>query len=575
MTTSIVDAESVLVIDLGSINTRAILFDIVDGQYHFISAGVVPSTANAPYRDVSEGIHLAVKKLQETTGRALVDTDGRLVIPCQSDGSGVDRLAVTYSAGPQLRIVTAGLLADVSLESARNLAASVHGKIVDSIGLNDHRRLEVQLDSILQAEPDMIIMAGGTENGAGRSVLKMLELITLVCRMLPQEKRPAVIFAGNRALAKKIKESLEKWTTIQIAPNIRPTIDSEDLGPAQEILAQAVTQIRNAQIGGLQSIGSISSLTPIPTGQAFGRIIRFLSQVYDPARGVLGVDVGSSSTIMAAAVAGKLKLNVFPFGVGSGASQILQGCSIADIVRWLPMHVPDAVVRDYLYQKSLYPAMIPMTSETLSIEQSMARQSIRMAAQNILARWPGMSMSFEPILASGAILSQTALSVQSLLMLLDGLQPVGITSFFLDQNGLIAGLGSVSQINSVLPVQVLESGALLNLGTVISPISQARYGTPILQVRMEYEDGNETRAEVRQGSIVSLPLRAGQNAHIHINPLRRTIINPHGQRGGGSFKITGGVCGAVIDARGRPLILPPDAARRRDLIKKWTIMLGG
>ncbi|HMD87711.1 MAG TPA: glutamate mutase L [Anaerolineaceae bacterium] len=575
MTTSIVDAESVLVIDLGSINTRAILFDIVDGQYHFISAGVVPSTANAPYRDVSEGIHLAVKKLQETTGRALVDTDGRLVIPCQSDGSGVDRLAVTYSAGPQLRIVTAGLLADVSLESARNLAASVHGKIVDSIGLNDHRRLEVQLDSILQAEPDMIIMAGGTENGAGRSVLKMLELITLVCRMLPQEKRPAVIFAGNRALAKKIKESLEKWTTIQIAPNIRPTIDSEDLGPAQEILAQAVTQIRNAQIGGLQSIGSISSLTPIPTGQAFGRIIRFLSQVYDPARGVLGVDVGSSSTIMAAAVAGKLKLNVFPFGVGSGASQILQGCSIADIVRWLPMHVPDAVVRDYLYQKSLYPAMIPMTSETLSIEQSMARQSIRMAAQNILARWPSMSMSFEPILASGAILSQTALSVQSLLMLLDGLQPVGITSFFLDQNGLIAGLGSVSQINSVLPVQVLESGALLNLGTVISPISQARYGTPILQVRMEYEDGNETRAEVRQGSIVSLPLRAGQNAHIHINPLRRTIINPHGQRGGGSFKITGGVCGAVIDARGRPLILPPDAARRRDLIKKWTIMLGG
>jgi hypothetical protein len=455
------------------------------------------------------------------------------------------------------------------------LAASVYGKIVDSIGLNDHRRLEVQLDSILQAEPDLIIMAGGTENGASRSVLKMLELITLVCRMLPQEKRPTVIFAGNRALAKKIKESLEKWTTVQIAPNIRPTIDSEDLGPAQEILAQAVTQIRNVQIGGLQSIGSISSLTPIPTGQAFGRIIRFLSQIYDPARGVLGVDVGSSSTIMAAAVAGKLKLNVFSFGVGSGASQILQGCPVADVVRWLPMHVPDAVVRDYLYQKSLYPAMIPMTSETLSIEQSMARQSIRMAAQNILARWPGMSMSFEPILASGAILSQTASPVQSLLMLLDGLQPVGITSFFLDQNGLIAGLGAVAQINNVLPVQVLESGALLNLGTVISPISQARYGTPILQVRMEYEDGNETRAEVRQGSMVSLPLRAGQNAHIHLNPLRRTIINPHSQRGGGSFKITGGICGAVIDARGRPLILPPDAARRRDLIKKWTIMLGG
>jgi hypothetical protein len=575
MTTSIVDAESVLVIDLGSINTRAILFDIVDGQYHFISAGIVPSTANAPYRDVGEGIHQAVKKLQETTGRALLDPDGRLVIPCQSDGSGVDRLAVTYSAGPQLRIITAGLLADVSLESARNLAACVYGKVIESIGLNDHRRLEVQLDSILQAEPDMIIMAGGTENGASKSVFKMLELITLVCRMLPQEKRPAVIYAGNRVLAKKIKETLEKWTSIQIAPNIRPTIDGEDLGPAQDVLAQSVTQIRNAQIGGLQSIGSICSTPPIPTGQAFGRVIRFLSQVYDPARGVLGVDVGSSSTTMAAAVAGKLKLNVFPYGLGSGASQILQSCPVADIVRWLPMHVPDEVVKDYLYQKSLYPAVIPMTAETLSIEQAMARQSIRMAAQSVLARWPGMSMSFEPILASGAIISQTSSPVHSLLMLLDGLQPVGITSFFLDQNGLIAGLGAVARINNVLPVQVLESGALLNLGTVISPISQARYGTPILQVRLVYEDGNETRAEVRQGSMVSLPLRSGQTAHIHLLPLRRTMITPRGQRNGGSFKITGGVCGAVIDARGRPLLLPPDASRRRDLIKKWTMMLGG
>ena len=186
-----------------------------------------------------------------------------------------------------------------------------------------------------------------------------------------------------------------------------------------------------------------------------------------------------------------------------------------------------------------------------------------------------MSMSFEPILASGAILSQTSSPVHSLLMLLDGLQPVGITSFFLDQNGLIAGLGAIARINNVLPVQVLESGALLNLGTVISPISQARYGTPILQVRLEYEDGNEMRSEVRQGSIVSLPLRSGQTAHIHLMPLRRTIITQRGQPNGGSFKITGGVCGAVIDARGRPLYLPPDASRRRDLIKKWTMMLGG
>jgi hypothetical protein len=31
----------------------------------------------------------------------------------------------------------------------------------------------------------------------------------------------------------------------------------------------------------------------------------------------------------------------------------------------------------------------------------------------------------------------------------------------------------------------------------------------------------------------------------------------------------------VIDARGRPLQLPSDAVRRRDLFKKWLWTLGG
>ena len=145
----------------------------------------------------------------------------------------------------------------------------------------------------------------------------------------------------------------------------------------------------------------------------------------------------------------------------------------------------------------------------------------------------------------------------------------------LDQNGLTAPLGAASTFNPVLPVQVLESGAFLNLGTVICPVSEARYGTPILQVRLEYDQGNESRLEVRQGSLVQLPLKMGQVARIHLNGLRGTEIDPRGKRGKVSFKIVGGACGAVIDARGRPLNLPPDASRRRDLLRKWAMAVGG
>ncbi|MCJ7623594.1 MAG: hypothetical protein MUO76_08815 [Anaerolineaceae bacterium] len=121
---------------------------------------------------------------------------------------------------------------------------------------------------------------------------------------------------------------------------------------------------------------------------------------------------------------------------------------------------------------------------------------------------------------------------------------------------------------------MLESGAFLNLGTVISPVSNARFGVKILRVRIEYDDGNESRFEVKKGNLVNLPLLPGQGARIHLEALRRTIIDPYGKQRTSSFKIVGGACGAVIDARGRPIVLPSDPSRRRDLLKRWMTSLG-
>ena len=39
--------------------------------------------------------------------------------------------------------------------------------------------------------------------------------------------------------------------------------------------------------------------------------------------------------------------------------------------------------------------------------------------------------------------------------------------------------------------------------------------------------------------------------------------------------VSGGALGVVFDGRGRPLTLPADGGRRRELIKKWLWTLGG
>jgi hypothetical protein len=39
--------------------------------------------------------------------------------------------------------------------------------------------------------------------------------------------------------------------------------------------------------------------------------------------------------------------------------------------------------------------------------------------------------------------------------------------------------------------------------------------------------------------------------------------------------VAGGALGLVLDGRGRPLNLPTDAGRRRELLKKWNWNMGG
>jgi ribulose kinase len=71
--TSTMDSDSLLVIDVGSVSTRAILFDVVEGKYRYLASGVVPTTAGAPYHNISEGVRMALDQLSKITGRILVD----------------------------------------------------------------------------------------------------------------------------------------------------------------------------------------------------------------------------------------------------------------------------------------------------------------------------------------------------------------------------------------------------------------------------------------------------------------------------------------------------------------------
>lgn len=582
MPTSPIEGKSLLAIDIGAVNTRAAFFDVIEGGYRFIGIGQSPTTSNAPVRNAMIGVQLAIENLQAMIGKSLMDDDGHLIIPSQPDGVGVDSMVTSISVGPVIKTIIVGLLPDVSLKSIEKLARTTYTHVVDSLQLNDPRRADEQVDAIVRYSPELVLIAGGVNGGATSSIQKLLEIIGLGIYLLPEAKRPAVLFAGNKELAMDIQVSLDNIaSSIYVSPNIRPTLDVEDLAPAQHQLSNMVINIRQQQMPELDEIRTLSGGTLVSSSYAQGRMVRFLAGYFGSGKGVLSFDIGASAISIGASFGGDLHLNVFPqLGLGEPLSALLQYTTLDDIVRWLPVDLSAETVRNYIYQKSLFPTAIPATKDELIIEQAILRQNLVLATNWMLQRLPGrlrlrngLLPSFEPIIAGGAAINGAANPGQKLLILLDGLQPAGITTIALDQNNLLAMLGTIAEVNSILPVQVIDSGVLSYLATVVSPISDVEYGTPIVHAKLIYDDGTEKTSEIVMGSLQVLPLENRQTARLQLRPLKRTDVGL-GPGRAGEVEVIGSSIGVVIDARGRPLRLPADPGERRDLAKKWRAIMG-
>lgn len=159
-------------------------------------------------------------------------------------------------------------------------------------------------------------------------------------------------------------------------------------------------------------------------------------------------------------------------------------------------------------------------------------------------------------------------------MLLNGLQPTGVTTIALDRNNLAASLGATASVAPLLAIQSLDATNFVNLCTIISAVGKAPPDTPILRVRMTNDDGQEFELEVRQGSMAAIRLPPGQAGTLHLTPLHRYDVGMGGPGRSGTVKVIGGILGVVVDARGRPLLLPAEPTKRREMLAKWMQIAG-
>ena len=576
--------DSILAIDVGSVNTQAALIARVEGVFRFVARAQLPTTLEEPWSDVTIGVRHTVEQLAQIAARPLLTQAGDLITPEQHNGSGVDVCVLTCSAAQPLRLVLAGLVGELSVDSLRRAASGTYTWVEDVIALLGAQRLsdEARARRIMTLQPDLVCVAGGTDGGAETQVLDLVEAVMLGASLMPAPTRPKIVYAGNAALRTKVHDLVGSQTELIVAEaNVRPTLETEDLGPLQAELEMIHAKTKIARVPGLATCAEWSKYPILSTARSIGHVVQYLSTTGDGTRGTLCVDAGASATTVAAAFNGQLYLTVrSDIGTAFGGTRLLKEIDAALISRWLPFELTSGELESFVINKELRPASIPQDTHDLLIEQALAREALRATLRMARPNWSAANLrsktdnlpSMEPIIGSGAVLTRAPRPGQAALMLLDALEPVGITMLLLDVYGMMPALGAAAIAQPMCAVQAIDNGGLFPLGTVVAPIGHARPGEVILGVKMSYESGGDLEVEVAAGTLEVLPLSQGQKATLRLQPRNRTIDIGRGPgRAASKVNVNGGTVGLIIDARGRPLAssLSIDPAKRRERMQQW------
>jgi len=588
--------NSLLIADCGAVFTKVSLFGLVEGQYRLMARAEAPSTLKPPQEDISEGIIQAINMVEFITGRHFV-AGKQILSPEQENGDGVDIFISTISAGEALSVGVMGAvsseLENLSVQAVSGLyaqmqavpspsyvAATSAAQVPGGTGRWTQERVsqewERQLGHLREAQPQAILIVGGADGPAGPTPLQeACQLLVNVAREQGNASYSvvSVVYAGAPQYVEAVRRMLQGVGDVT---RVDPLTTQGQLGTISTAIGALHERAVIQQIPGYEHLRSWSGAGPVASATSLSSLVRFLAQHY--AMNVTAVDLGgSTTTVMIAGEQGEfIPMVNTGIGVGAHLNDVLQKVGFQRISRWLPFTISEEEVRQFVLGHMLHPQTLPTDSREIAIIHAFAREAIALTVEMAKKNSSGLLPNTDLILATGGALAHAPKYGQVAMMLLDALQPRGVTSLVLDSTMLIAQLGAIATVAPVMAVQVNENDAVSHrLGTCVIPFGNVQQGQLAVRVGVEYSNGRQLNVDVMGGSIEVIPLQVNEQALLTLFPAPTVDVGlGPGERARAAEEIDGGLIGLIIDARGRPLALPSDEAERQARLLQWAQALG-
>ncbi len=582
------DKRTIAAVDVGQATTQAALFETVGLSLRLAGLVRVP-TPRGPGACLSAAVATALAELERQAAEPL---------PAE--------VFLTTDAGGPVRVTVAGVIDDISGQSALKAALSSGAAVADRLAINDGRPDHHKARDLRHNPVDMIVLAGGVDEGlftggGGRQVVNIAKTIA-IANPRPRydpSGRTAVVFAGSTEARPDVAEQLQPATDVLFADNVRPDLGLENLAGARQAILQTFrSRIMPAdgRWAGLDEYAGGDGV--VPTGLACIHATELLAAAWKA--NVIAAGIGEATLDVHSVIDHEPNRTVIDeVGLNHDCPASLAALTDAAMA-WLPLEIEREAAGNILATQRLRPAAVPQTWDELLVQQAAARERLRLALdghRKIAALLKGIHRQrnidevlgayfsvggqttvdltrISVILATGRHVAAATAPGQIMAMILDGLQPQGITQILSDANCLLPHLGALARADESLAALVLSEGWYERLGVVVAPVPRERggslfrrIGARIATVRVEREDGTQVRETVEYGSLKRIPLRENEVVRVTVSPDRR---HDAGAGYGMTARLAGGGrLGVILDGRGRPVSLPQNPSRRRSRIASW------
>jgi uncharacterized protein (TIGR01319 family) len=264
-----------LIAEIGSTTTVVTAFNFKNGV-ELVGQG--KAFTSVLQGDVTIGLKNAIKEIEEQLGENIE----------------YERMIGTSSAAGGLKITVHGLVQDMTVKAAKEAALGAGG-IIKMVTAGRLRRGDIK--KIREINPNLIMIAGGTDYGERETALDNAEIIRNADLNIP------VVYCGNIANQEEIKEIFE-GKELYVIDNVYPRVDELNVEPARSIIQDAF-EVNIIKAGGMDKIKEMVDGAIMPTP---GAVMEATKLLYEVIGDVIVVDVGGATTDVHSVTEGSVEI---------------------------------------------------------------------------------------------------------------------------------------------------------------------------------------------------------------------------------------------------------------------------